>query len=59
MTNSGGARGWARQPSASFIKVIVDTETDEIPGATAVCEHGSEIIESLVGLVDAVPQRER
>ena len=51
MTDSGKARELGK--TAGFIKAIVDAKTDEILGATALCEHGSEIVQLFVELMNA------
>ena len=51
MTDSGKARELGK--TAGFIKVIVDADADEILGATALCEHGSEIVQLFVELMNA------
>jgi pyruvate/2-oxoglutarate dehydrogenase complex dihydrolipoamide dehydrogenase (E3) component len=43
MIDSGTA--WELGKTVGFINVIVDAKTDEILGATALCEHGSEIVQ--------------
>ena len=50
MTDSGKAPSWGK--TAGFIKAIVDAKTDEILGATALCEHGSEIVQPFVELMN-------
>jgi pyruvate/2-oxoglutarate dehydrogenase complex dihydrolipoamide dehydrogenase (E3) component len=51
MTDSGKARELGK--TAGFIKVIVDATTDDILGATALCEHGSEIVQLFVELMNS------
>jgi len=51
MTESGKARELGK--TEGFIKVIVDTDTDAILGATALCEQGSEIVQLFVELMNS------
>jgi pyruvate/2-oxoglutarate dehydrogenase complex dihydrolipoamide dehydrogenase (E3) component len=51
MTESGKARELDK--TEGFIKVIVDAETDEILGATALCEQGPEIVQLFVELMNS------
>jgi pyruvate/2-oxoglutarate dehydrogenase complex dihydrolipoamide dehydrogenase (E3) component len=51
MTESGKARELGK--TEGFIKVIIDAETDEILGATALCEQGSEIVQLFVELMNS------
>ncbi len=51
MTDSGKARELGK--TDGFIKVIVDGKSDRIIGATALCEHGSEVVQLFVELMNA------
>jgi pyruvate/2-oxoglutarate dehydrogenase complex dihydrolipoamide dehydrogenase (E3) component len=51
MVESGKARELGK--TDGFIKVIVDAETDQILGATALCEQGSEIVQLFVELMNS------
>ena len=51
MTESGKARDLGK--TDGFIKVVIDPEADEILGAAAVCEQGSELVQLVVELMNA------
>jgi pyruvate/2-oxoglutarate dehydrogenase complex dihydrolipoamide dehydrogenase (E3) component len=51
MVDSGKARELGK--TEGFIKVVVDARTDEILGATALCEQGAEIVQLFVELMNA------
>jgi pyruvate/2-oxoglutarate dehydrogenase complex dihydrolipoamide dehydrogenase (E3) component len=51
MTDSGKARELGK--TEGFIKVIADSGTGEILGATALCEQGAELVQLFVELMNA------
>jgi pyruvate/2-oxoglutarate dehydrogenase complex dihydrolipoamide dehydrogenase (E3) component len=51
MADHGKARELGK--TEGFIKVVVDAETDRIPGATTLCEQGAEVVQLFVELMNA------
>ena len=57
MRESGRAREDGR--TEGFIKVVIDAETDMILGVAALCEHGAEVAQIFIGMMNAGWPRSR